>query len=475
LETGFLEAVFFLPLLASIYQTDFMKTIGRICLIFFLLSCCGKCWAEPGYQGKTLSAWLDDYGAGPKGYKPYPQADEALRQIGSDAVPYLLELLRKTNTPAVDEELRQIGVGTLNGTNTSNFIPASWFHWKAYLGFQALGPEGKSAIPDLARLAHADPDGNSFYPSIGGMKHIDWVANLANNSSSYVTLGDGAAFDDGKTIRNTNRFFGGDFLMRNTKPFLVDGEIAAWSLAAIGADAVPSLMELLDNPSPHLKQRAAEALGLAGSAAEPAVPTLVKLLEDSDFTVRQRVADALGEIGKRPDLAVPALISIINDPGYGVGSIAAEALGKFGERATNAIPALLEGMKSGPYLVKSAAAIALSKISRETVRKEVIPVLISDLKRPGSHNTALITLSQMQDETDLVIPAIIGALDDSDEMVQHNAMNMLGRFGFQAKAAAPKLISLATNQSIHADSAYNLHEDATNALDKIEPAWRTSH
>jgi|GEM_PF-3395183 len=453
-----------------------MKTIGRICLIFFLLSCCGKCWAEPSYQGKTLSAWLDDYGAGPKGYKPSPQADEALRHIGTEAAPFLLELLHKTNTPAVDEELRQIGDGTLNGTNTSNFIPASWFHWKAYLGFQALGPEGKSAIPDLTKLSHDDPDGISFYPSIGGMKRIDTVAALANNSSSYVTLGDSAAFDDGKTIRNTNRVFFGDFVMRNTKPFLVDGEIAAWSLAAIGADAIPSLMELLDDPSPHLKQRAAEALGLAGSAAEPAVPTLVKLLGDSDFAVRQRVADALGEIGKQPDLAVPALIGKINDPGYGVGSIAAEALGKFGERATNAIPALLEGMKSGPYLVKPAAAIALSKISRETARKEVIPVLIRDLQGPvaGSHNTALITLSQMQDEMDLVIPATIGALDDSEEMVQHNAMNMLGRFGLQAKAAVPKLISLATNQSIHADSAYNLREDATNALDKIDPAWRNS-
>ena len=294
------------------------------------------------------------------------------------------------------------------------------------------------------------------------MKDIAMVAKLADNSGSYVVPGDSGSFH-------------GSDLMRDTKPFLVDGEIAAWSLAAIGADAVPSLMELLDDPNPRFKKRAAEALGMVGATADPAVPTLVKLLGDSDFSVRQRVADALGEIGKQPDLAVPALINIINDPGYGVGSIAAEALGKFGERATNTIPALLEGMRTGPYLVKPAAAIALSKISQETARKEVIPVLISDLKGPGSHNTALITLCQMQDDTDLVIPAIIGALDDNEKMVQYNAINMLGRFGPKAKAAVPKLISLATDQSTSKDFSYNIRADATNALDKIEPGWRTGH
>src|ERR1035437_4714173 len=164
-----------------------MKTIGRICLLFFLLSCCGKCWAEPSYQGKTLSAWLDDYGAGPKNYKPSPQANEALRQIGPEAVPYLLELLHKTNTPAVDDELQQIGAGTLNGTNTSNFIPASWFHWKAYLGFQALGSGGKSAIQDLARLARDNPEETSYFPNIGDMKSVKLIAELADNRSEEHT------------------------------------------------------------------------------------------------------------------------------------------------------------------------------------------------------------------------------------------------------------------------------------------------
>src|ERR1019366_7196365 len=304
-----------------------MKSIGRICLLFFLLSCCVKCWAEPSYQEKPLSVWLENYGASPRNYKPSPEADEALRHIGPEAVPYLLELLRKTNTPAVDEELRQIGAGVLTGTNSSNFTPASWFHWKAYLSFEALGPAGKSAIPDLERLAHDDPNGTSFYPNIYGMKHIAWVAASANNSSSYVAPGDGPFFDDGTATRNTNHVFFGDRLMRDTKPFLVDGEIAAWSLAAIGADAVPSLMELLNDPSPHLRQRAVEALGLVGAAAEPAVPAIIKNLEGSDFEVRQRAADALGCIGRQPEVAIPAITTALKDSDVGVDNYEAQSLG----------------------------------------------------------------------------------------------------------------------------------------------------
>ena len=88
-------------------------------------------WPEPSYGGKTTGAWLDEYGAGPGGYKPSPEADDALRHIGVSAAPRLLELLHATNS------------------NPAAKIPASWDHWKAYLGFQALGPLGKAAIPDL--------------------------------------------------------------------------------------------------------------------------------------------------------------------------------------------------------------------------------------------------------------------------------------------------------------------------------------
>jgi HEAT repeat protein len=437
-----------------------MKTIGRICLLFFLLSCCGKCWAEPSYQGKTLSAWLDDYGAGPKNYKPSPQANEALRQIGPEAVPYLLELLHKTNTPAVDDELQQIGAGTLNGTNTSNFIPASWFHWKAYLGFQALGSGGKSAIQDLARLARDNPEETSYFPNIGDMKSVKLIAELADNSSSFVTLGSGAGFH-------------GSEVLRNTKPFLFDGEIAAWSLAAIGKDAVPSLIVLLNDPNPHLKQRAVEALGMVGPSAEPAVQEIVNLLTDPAINVSRLAADALGHINKRPDIVIPALIAALSDSDIGVRCSAAHSLGLFGIRATNSVPALLTSFADSDYRIREDASTALGKISPEITAKQVVPSLLHQLDDPNSsRNGALIDLLQLNLEPDVMIPHLIKALDDSDandKSIQMNAIRGLGKYGSAANAVVPKLTRML------ADENPFVRQDATNALDKIEPAWRTSH
>jgi HEAT repeat protein len=435
-----------------------MKTIGRICLLFFLLSCCGKCWAEPSYQGKTLSAWLDDYGAGPRDYKPSPQADEALRQIGPEAVPYLLQLLHSTNPSSTIKVVPD--TNQFSPPKPAVPAPASWDHWKAYVAFQALGPLGKSAIPDLAKLAHDDPNGSSFYPNIQAMKDISAVAGLADNSSSYVVPGEFASFH-------------GSEVMRSPLPFLVDGEIAAWSLAAIGADAVPSLMGLLDDPSPHLKQRAAEALGLAGAAAEPAVPAIIKNLQGSDFGVRQRAADALGYVGRQPTLAIPALIDALKDSDVGVQLYAARSLGSFGDRATNAISSLLVNFTAKDYRTRGSAAIALSKISPEITAKQVVPSLFRQLEDTNSwRNGALVDLLQLNLEPDVMIPHLIKALDESngsDNSFQVNAIQGLGKYGPAAKVAVPKLIPLL------ADENYFVREHATNALDKIEPGWRKGH
>ena len=434
-----------------------------------------------------MGLWLDQYGASPGDYKPSPKADEALRRIGTNAVPHLLRLLHATNSIATAKALEKQAASPYASTGNTAYSsaklrlmtfvekytpfrfkrppmyfetrirahphppPASWSHWHAYLGFQALGPLGKAAIPDLVKLAH-DPSGTSFYGNIQGMKRIDWVAALADNSGTYVAVGDSPS--------------GGGTVQRNTQPFLVDGEIAAWSLAAIGAESVAPLMELLDDPSARLKSRAAEALGMIGGPAEAAVPALIRTLHCPDLEVRERAADALGWIGRQPEIAVPALTQALTDPEEGVDYYAAESLGSFRERAASAIPALLANFASRDYRNKDSAALALSKISPDIAAKEVIPVLIHDVEvsQNGSGNMSLITLGQMKDQPQLVIPALIEATDDSNQMLRNNAIRSLGSFGPAAKAAVPKLTSLTNSP----DS--QTRDDAVHALQKIEPS-----
>lgn len=403
--------------------------------------------SDPSYGGKSLSSWLDAYGTGPGGYKPNPQADDALHHIGTDAVPYLLRLLYATNYTGKGKPFMAVTP------------PASWEHWKAFLGFQALGPLGEAAIPELVKLAHK-PDGTGRYSNLQGMKNMTLVASIADNSSTY------GAVDDPR------RHQGGE--ERFTAPFLEDGDIAARSLAAIGADGVAPLVELLADPSPSLRVRAVQALGLAGGAAEQAVPALIRTLNDPNLDVRIGAADALGGIARQPDLAIPALIAALTDPMEGVVFYAAVSLGEFRERATNAIPALLLDFRSHDYRNRDSAALALDKISPEICAKEVIPVLLGEIKdsrgRPQtrglqSANMSLITIGQMKDSAEVVIPAIIEMIGDTNysEIDRNNAVIILGGFGPAAMSAVPKLNGLTNDPDI------KVRDQAVRALQKIEP------
>src|SRR5207249_1312423 len=129
----------------------------------------------------------------------------------------------------------------------------------------------------------------------------------------------------------------------------------------------------------------------------------------------------------------------------------------------SAIPPLLGAFAIRDYRIKESAAVALSKISRDTTEKEVVPVVLDLLKDPNWRNSAVGILGRMQDEPDLVTSAIIKALDDTNMMVQGNAINFLGKFGPQAKAAVPKLVSLTT------DPDSDVRECAVRALEKIDP------
>ena len=503
-----------------------MKKFRRIFIFVLALGLLGVVstvkWREPWYHWKPISSWLAEYGAGPADYKPSPQADNALQQIGSNAVPYLLKLLLSTNshsyyTFVVKENQRGMSpVWTPPASTVAEHlkawsislrlrfqrvtVPASWNHWKAYLAFQALGSAGSSAIPDLVRLAR-NPDTNSSpsntreAPPISFWKDKKNILIFAAQSSTYLS--------HGYPVFPVSIFItGGGFV---PQPFLSDGEIAAWSLAAIGEDSVPPLMLMLTNSDPRLRCRAATALGMMGKAAEPAVSALVKELDDwggstsaerrhldpyaywpSPGSVpfdpvsnaRREAADALGCIGQQPDLVVPVLIKVFGD--YDVESTAIGSLGAFGERATNAIPALLTFFQTeynspnqtrGQYRIDDVA-LALNKISPETTRKEVMPLLIYRIRNPKSpwnQSMTLNTLGQMTNQTDMVIPILLEALNSTDNYIRSTIVYQLGDFGPAAKSAIPKLISFSAGQDT------NLCRLATNTLDKIDPGWRTGH
>ena len=85
------------------------------------------------------------------------------------------------------------------------------------------------------------------------------------------------------------------FGRRNSGALLMDD--AGYALAAIGAPALPALVELLRHDSEWARVNAAFALGEMDTAARDAVPDLVDALEDQSHYVVRAAADALGAVG----------------------------------------------------------------------------------------------------------------------------------------------------------------------------------
>jgi HEAT repeat protein len=334
--------------------------------------------------------------------------------------------------------------------------------------FQALGPLGEPAIPELARLIHGMNDG----PPLPLRTNSILASSLLVPSQPFqiapaeVFQFASRANSGGARLLAEDPYFG------DWRPFagqkFLDGDLAAWSLAAIGPKAVPALQALLADSNPIVRERAALALGLIGPGAEPAIPALLQSLDDWEPSVRIRAAEALGNMPRLPVLAMPVLIEAMDDTELSVRFQAGGCLAQFGPAASNAIPVLRTNFSSFTGLLRESAAVALSHISPEITAREILPALLQDLRdsKPFTRNLALAALAQFRDRPPAIIPPVIDALDDTDERVRRKAILLLGNFGSAARDAIPKLIVLTKN------SNRQIRQDTTNALDKIEPAWR---
>ena len=108
---------------------------------------------EPKYQGRSLSSWLDD--AWFDQFVPVErksEAPEAIRAIGTNAVPHFLKWLQFEEPawlPALERTLVRAGLmrrkANLMESARRRVEYAQW-------GFGVLGAEGNCAIPALVRL-----------------------------------------------------------------------------------------------------------------------------------------------------------------------------------------------------------------------------------------------------------------------------------------------------------------------------------
>lgn len=274
--------------------------------------------AEPSYKGRSLKEWMDIYmwPDNPTVGDLFPrkiyfeerdarqeEAADAVRNIGTNAVPALLEWEDKDSRVAWKVKLHAALPKVVRG-----WQPVEW--WlieedqfrvtRALIAFYILGSNGLAAVPELShRMTTRNSDsGVKAGLALGNMGRVGLpalIAALTNTQSpNRVMLA--------RSVASATKIASNDLsgivalaqcvLDANTGV----GTEAAMELGFITNQtgvAVPALVEGLKQPGGQVRARCAAALANYGWQARSAIPVLLQYQNDSDWFVRQSVSNAL--------------------------------------------------------------------------------------------------------------------------------------------------------------------------------------
>jgi len=300
-------------------QPKFPKSWRRVLFVALLVAVLGASgWLvlrpqkpEPVYQGKTLSTWMEQYyrmgdesayrnknaGAPPPTNSAAlrEEAAIALREIGTNAIPYYLKLAATRISP-MQMQIMYNKVFSKVSWRTP-WLGTACYRWatefsenpqKALLGFQLLGPAAKSTVPDLIHLMQTSDSRNS------------------RRSAAYALSFIGPAAKDAVPA-----------LVQNFKdPYEMVRDATVTALFAIAQDhdtyrwrpecaavMVPALSQLLSDTNTDVLRVVFMLSDLQGEA-RPAVPALMPFLNDTNVQISSATQNAIKSID--PEAAAKA-------------------------------------------------------------------------------------------------------------------------------------------------------------------------
>ena len=252
---------------------------------------------EPSYAGRSLSYWVR------RTYHPDPnisaKAEEAIRSIGTNALPTLIGWLSERDPPwKLAYNNRVMEMFGLDWYRAEPFLLGRRT-WNATYALRIIGPIAKPAIPAL----------------------IDNMTNFplsASSPSSYAIaleqIGPETLAPLTKALTNPDQ---------NVRRYAIDALAIRWTDIA---PVVPDLIGLLPSYDPELKPELIRLIGRAGD--ERAISTLVALLEDGSFDVREQAAYSLAYMESAAKPALPKLITMLQNSDTNLQEIARFAISK---------------------------------------------------------------------------------------------------------------------------------------------------
>ena len=246
---------------------------------FFLLAISSVQAKEPYYKGKSLSDWLSyDLGA---------DAPAAIQQMGTNAIPTLLDLMGATpktirwvavrlDSKRMREQLR----------NDDGDVYFGEIKEAVVLAFTVLGTNAESAVPKMVKFLDKDNDDVSIYAAaalgVVGPKGFAALTNALNSPNPSIRV------DVAIGISKSGQGF--KLLIALLKD--QDQRVREVTVNSLGnadpALAIPALVPLLDDKEPDMRQSAAGALSNYGPKAKSAAPKILSLYtnsQDGEFFV----------------------------------------------------------------------------------------------------------------------------------------------------------------------------------------------
>jgi HEAT repeat protein len=244
---------------------------GRLLAFLLLLAAlAGLIWltfrgpSEPMYEGKPLSFWLEGYISNVRTETSQQQADHAMAAIGTNAIPTLLKMIRAEDSWKKRELMEWERVQSIFHFH---FHADREEHFMAFYGFKALGPIGKSAVPELSKLL--------------GDNRWDVRAYAA---ASLGEIGPASKPAIPQLLQLLNERF---------SPERYDAAISLGKIHAQPDIVVPALIMGLSGEGYEIRMESIRAISEFGSDAKSAIPNLVPFLNDTDSSRRSAATNAI--------------------------------------------------------------------------------------------------------------------------------------------------------------------------------------
>jgi hypothetical protein len=297
-----------------------LAIVALVCTVTYFVSP-----REPSYQGKTLSEWIApfcrqtakglDAPGGPQHFEELEPVRQAVREMGSNGVPFLIARLNHCES-GLHRTVRQLlekqpyTALRLTDPNVSKI--------RAIRALANLGPDAEPAIPNLAaQMTDATLSEHAVY-ALSGMSAEGWRALVGQYTNvpgplrveiSRMIVFPGSTYRGERQENHANEIPAG---------ILIEG------LSLIVNEAKKS------SRIPPFQAPAIQRLGMYGPLASNAVPILMEVLDFHDSMTLQSTIIALGKIRSQPEVVVPALTNLLNDADPRIKMSAASALREFG-------------------------------------------------------------------------------------------------------------------------------------------------